>query len=52
MKVNSMKEAKQRVNRRRQRAIRLILILIGVFLIGAASGAGACILIAVNGGLI
>lgn len=42
MKVNSMKEAKQRVNRRRQRAIRLILILISAFLIGVTTGATAC----------
>ncbi|EOS68027.1 hypothetical protein C818_04194 [Lachnospiraceae bacterium MD308] len=51
MKVNSMKEAKQRVDRRRQRAIRLMLILIGVFLIGVTTGATACMVAVLGFGL-
>lgn len=46
MKVRKIKQAKRRI------AIRLLLILVGVFLAGVASGAGACVLMAVNGGLI
>ncbi len=46
MKTRKIKQA-----RRHQEAI-LWLIIIGIFLLGAAAGAGACVLIAVSGGLI
>lgn len=48
MKADSIKQAKRRVDRRRQKAIRIILLLIGVFLIGVTAGSTACILVMLN----
>lgn len=46
MKVRKIKQA-----RRHQEAI-LWLIIISIFLLGAAAGAGACVVLAVCGGLV